>query len=162
MFKGSERLRELVRENTVLRAYLLFLYIAHIVQEYANDHLYRQVGISEVQYRALGHIVINGGSIRPSELSKQLSRVQHNTTTLIDRLRAGGLVTTERDNGDRRYVNINVTDKGREVYIKTYPVAREIVNQVMSSISEEDAVKLEELLSVIEQNILGDDLLPEK
>jgi len=159
MFKGSERLRELVRENTVLRAYLLFSHIAHIVQEYANDHLYREVGISEVQYRALGHIVINGGSIRPSELSKQLSRVQHNTTTLIDRLRAAELVTTERD---RRYVNINVTDKGREVYIKTYPVAIEIVNQVMSSISEEDAIKLEELLCVIEQNILGDSLPPEK
>lgn len=154
MSKGSERLRELVRENTVLRAYLLFSHIAHIVQEYANDHLYREVGISEVQYRALGHIVINGGSIRPSELSKQLSRVQHNTTTLIDRLRAGELVTTERD---RRYVNINVTDKGREVYIKTYPVAIEIVNHVMSSISEEDAAKLEELLCVIEQNILGED-----
>lgn len=154
MFKGSERLRELVRENTVLRAYLLFSHIAHIVQEYANNHLYREVGISEVQYRALGHIVINGGSIRPSELSKQLSRVQHNTTTLIDRLRAGELVTTERD---RRYVNINVTDKGREVYIKTYPAAIEIVNHVMSSISEEDAAKLEELLCVIEQNILGED-----
>jgi hypothetical protein len=37
-----------------------------------------------------------------------------------------------------------------------------IVNQNMLSISKEDAAKLEELLCVIEQNILGDDLLPEK
>ena len=157
MLKGSERLKELIPKETVLRAYMLLLHIGHIVQEYSNNCLYQQAGISEIQYRALGHIVINGGSIRPSELSKRLYRVQHNTTTLIDRLRAGGLVTTEQDSRDRRYVNINITDKGREVYIKTYPVAIEMVNQMMSSISEEDAVKLEELLCVIEQNILGED-----
>ena len=157
MLKGSERLRELVREDTVLRAYLLFSHIAHIVQEYSNNRLYREVGISEVQYRALVTIAHNGGSIRPSELSKELSRVQHNITTLIYRLRTGGLVTTERDSRDRRYVNINITDKGREVITQTYPVAKDIVSQVMSSISEEDAAMLEELLCVIEQNVLGRD-----
>ena len=157
MIKGSDRLRELIPTGTVLRAYMLLLHIGHLMQEYSNNNLHRKVGISEVQYRALGHIVVNGGSMRPSELSRQLFRVQHNTTTLIERLRAGGLVTTERDNRDRRYVNINITDKGRDTYSQTYPVAIGIVNQVMLSISEEDAEKLEELLCVIEQNMLGED-----
>lgn len=157
MSKGSTRLKELVPENTILRAYLLLLHIAHKVQEYSNDHLYREVGISEIQYRALGHLVINGGSMRPSELSKELSRVQHNTTTLVYRLRNAGLVTAERDSGDRRHLNIIITNKGRELYNKTYPVAMETVKQAMSTITEEDAANLEKLLGIIEQNILGED-----
>ena len=157
MIKGSERLKELIPQKGVLRAYMLFVHIAHIVQEYSNNSLHRQMGITEVQYRAIGHIVVNGGSITPSELSRQLSRVQHNTTTLIQRLRDAGLVKTERSNGDRRYVNINVTDKGRDLYTRTYPVAIEIVNRVMASISEEDAARLEKILCVIEQNLLDED-----
>ena len=153
MVRGSERLRELIREDTVLRAYMLLLHISHIVQEYTSNRLYRELGISEVQFRALGTIALNGGSMRPSELSMELSRVQHNITTLISRLHTGGFVTTERDSRDKRYVNINITDRGREIVSRAYPVSKKIVSEVMSSVSEEDAVELEKVLCVIEQNL---------
>lgn len=63
-----------------------------------------------------------------------------------------GLVTAERNNRDKRFVNITLTDKGREVLGQTMPVAREIVNQVMSSTTEGDAILLEKLLRVLRQN----------
>jgi DNA-binding MarR family transcriptional regulator len=77
---------------------------------------------------------------------------QHNMTTLVERLKRDGLVTAERDNRDKRFVNVTLTDKGREVVSQATPVARDIVNQVMSSICEGDAALTEKLLRVLRQN----------
>ena len=49
-------------------------------------------------------------------------------------------------------MNVSLTDKGREVLMQAMLVAREIVDQVMSSISEDDALLLEKSLRVLRQN----------
>ena len=140
-------------EDIIIRTYMLFLHIAYMVQKYSNSRLEREARISAVKYRALRVLVNNGGAMRPSEMSKRLFREPHNSTTLIDRLSREGFVTTERDGRDRRSVNITITDKGREILAHAKPVSREIVNQVMSSISKEDAATLEKLLGVLAQNL---------
>jgi len=63
-----------------------------------------------------------------------------------------GLVAAERSSSDKRLVNITITEKGREVLNQAMPVAREIVNQVMSSLTEGDAILLEKLLRALRQN----------
>ena len=138
---------------------MLFLHIAYMVQRYSNTRLYRESRISAIKFRVLKVLAAKGGTMRPSEMSERLFREPHNITTLIDRLSGEGFVTTERDGRDRRSVNITITDKGRKILAQTYPVARDIVSQVMSSISEEDAAKLEKLLGVMEQNILDPTVL---
>ena len=63
-----------------------------------------------------------------------------------------GLVTAERNNVNKKLVNIILTDKGREVLKQAMPIARKVVNQVMSSIAEGDAVLLEKSLGVLRRN----------
>jgi DNA-binding MarR family transcriptional regulator len=67
-------------------------------------------------------------------------------------MKRDGLIRTERNPGDRRFVNVSLTDKGREVLMQAMPVAGEIVDQVMSSISEDDALLLEKSLRTLRQN----------
>ena len=67
-------------------------------------------------------------------------------------MRQEGLVEAERDSSDKRYVNVKLTDKGMEALSRARPVAREIVNQVMSSINEGGALLLEKLLRVLREN----------
>jgi len=62
------------------------------------------------------------------------------------------LVTAERNSSDKRLVNITLTDKGREVLSQAMPVAREIVDQMMLSITEGDAALLKEKLRILRQN----------
>ncbi len=92
------------------------------------------------------------GTMKPSEIAHWTLRERHNITTLVDRLERDGLVRTERNNRDRRFVNIILTDEGREVLSQAMPVAREVVNQVMQTISEDDAVLLEKSLRLLRQN----------
>ena len=88
----------------------------------------------------------------PSEIAQWTFRERHNITTLVRRLERDGLVRAERSNRDKRFVNIILTAKGRKVLKQATPVAREIVNQAMLSVSEGDGVLLEESLRVLRQN----------
>ena len=125
---------------------------AHTVLKYADAHFYRQTGLSVIKFIVLQALAINNGSMRPSEIAEWTYRERHNITTLVDRLKKGGLVQTTRDNADQRSVSVVLTEKGRGTLNKAIPVAKEIVNQVMSSISKDDAVMLEKRLRVLRQN----------
>jgi len=58
----------------------------------------------------------------------------------------------ERNNSDKRFVSVTLTARGRKLLKLATPVAREIVNRVMLSIGEGDAVPLEKSLRVLRQN----------
>ncbi len=49
-------------------------------------------------------------------------------------------------------MTVTLTDKGRQVLSEATPVSWEIVKEVMSSFSEDDAVLLEKQLRVLREN----------
>ena len=67
-------------------------------------------------------------------------------------MRQDGFVITERNASDKRAVNVTLTDKGWELLCRAMPAAREVVNQVMLSITEGDAALLEKPLRVLRQS----------
>jgi DNA-binding MarR family transcriptional regulator len=140
-------------EDINVGTYTILLHTAYMAQKYANGRLEREAGISAMKYRALGVLAACGGVMRPSDMARLLFRNPHNITTLTDRMSNEGLVRTERDSKDRRSVNIRITDKGRKMLADARPVSRDIVKQVMSSISKEDAVTLQKLVGVLLQNL---------
>ena len=62
------------------------------------------------------------------------------------------LVDIKHNDIDKRCVNVIMTAKGRQVLRQTQPVAREIVDKIMLSISERDTLLLENSLRVMRQN----------
>ncbi len=139
-------------EDTIIRSFILFVQTAYVVLKYADAHLYRKAHLSISKLIVMRAIASNNGSITPSELAEWTQTERHNITTLIERMKRDGLIKTERNSRDRRFVNVSLTDKGREVLMQAMPVAREIVDQVMSSISEDDALLFEKLLRALRQN----------
>ena len=139
-------------DDTILRTFLLLAQTAQALLKYTDVHLYRKARISSSRFTLLQALSLSSGKMRPSEVAERMLRERHNITTLVHRLERDGLVRTERDNRDKRYVNIILTDEGRKVLSQAIPVARDIMNQVMLSISEGDAVLLEKLLRVLRQN----------
>jgi len=143
---------EVNHDDTILRTFSLFVHTARAVLKYADAHLYRKARFSVVKLIVLQALAGNGGVMRPHEIADLTQTERHNITTLINRMRQEGLVEAERDSGDRRYINVTMTDRGREALSLAIPAAREIVDQVMSSITEGDAVLLENLLKVLQRN----------
>ena len=139
-------------DDTILRAFILFVQTGQAVLKYADAHLYRKARLSTIKLIVLQALAGNNGVMSPSEIAEWTQTERHNITALVGRMRQDGLVIAERNSRDKRVVNIKLTDKGREVVMQAMPVAREIVDNVMSSITEQDAALLEKRLRVLRQN----------
>ncbi len=146
-------MRNVDHEDIVLRTFILFVQTAQAVLKYTDAHLYRKTRLSTIKLIVLRVLASNNRAMTPSEIADWTQTERHNITALIDRMRRDGLVTTERDNSsDKRFVNITMTDKGREILSQAMPVARNIMNHVMSSLTEADVALLEKELGVLRQN----------
>ena len=143
---------EVNHEDTILRTFILFVQSANAALKYADATFFGRAKLSVIKFIVLQVLATNGGSMKPSELAEWTSTERHNITTLVDRMAQDELGRAQRNERDRRFVNITPNDKGMKVLDQAKPVAREIVNQVMSSISENDALLLEKLLKVLKQN----------
>ena len=139
-------------DDTIIRSFILFVQTAYATLKYADAHLYRKARLSIVKLVVMRALASNNGVMTPSELAEWTQTERHNITTLTERMKRDGLIRTERNPRDKRVVNASLTDKGREVLIQAMPVAREIIDQVMSSISEDDALLLEKSLRTLRQN----------
>jgi len=138
--------------DIILRTFILFVQTAHTVLKYADANFYQKAGLSAIKFIVLRILATNSGAMTPSEIAQWTFRERHNITTLVRRLERDGLVSTKRNDTDKRFVNIILTAKGRKVLKQATPVAREIVNQAMLSISEGDGVLLGKSLQVLRQN----------
>jgi DNA-binding MarR family transcriptional regulator len=152
MANMPHRLIDVNHDDTILRTFILFVQTARAVLKYADAHLYRKSRLSTVKLIALRALASNGGTMTPSQIAEWTQTERHNITALIDRMRQDGLVTAERNSRDRRLVNVTLMEKGREALSRAMPVAREVVNQAMLSITEGDAAQLEKPLRVLRQN----------
>jgi len=152
MANRVHRLKDVDHEDRILRTFILFVQTADATMKYSNAHFYRKEGLSTIKVIVLRVLAAHGGTMTPSEIAEWTFRERHNITTLVDRLKRDGLVRVERNMKDKRYVSVSLTAKGRKVLKQAMPVAREIVNRVMLSISEGDAVPLEKSLRVLRQN----------
>ena len=150
--KKVHGLKDVDHEDTILRSFILFVQAADTIMKYANTHFYRKERLSVIKFIVLRLLAANGGTMIPSQIAEWTFKERHNITTLIDRMKRDGLVRVERNIKDKRFVSVSLTAKGRRVLKQAMPVAREIVNRVMLSISEGNTIPLERSLRVLRQN----------
>ncbi|HEY95319.1 MAG TPA: MarR family transcriptional regulator [Dehalococcoidia bacterium] len=138
--------------NPVFNAYHLFMQTADAVQKYADSTFYRRSGLSVSKFGVLQILAIREGSMTPSEIARWILRERHNVTTLVSRMKKEGYVRVEPSATDRRSINIILTEKGYEKLEQAQPVARDIANQVMASMSERSLNSMTKTLNMVRKN----------
>ncbi|MBN2076341.1 MAG: MarR family transcriptional regulator [Dehalococcoidales bacterium] len=136
----------------VFDAYHLFMQTADAVQKYADSTFYRRAGLSVSKFGVLQILAIKEGSMTPSEIARWILRERHNVTTLVSRMKKEGFVRVEPSATDRRSINIILTEKGYEKLEQAAPVARDIANQVMASMSERSLNSMTKTLNMVRKN----------
>jgi len=140
-------------ENAVLRTFILFVQTAQALLKYADASLYKGARLSVVKLIVLKALDVNNGVLSPSKLAEWTQTERNNITTLVKRMQKDGLITAERNSSDKRSVDIILTDKGRELLRQVMPVAQDIIDRVMSSMTEVDIALLEKQLKTLRQDI---------
>lgn len=72
---------------------------------------------------------------------------------MIKRMEAAGYIGREVDKEDRRIIRVILTEKGREVSVKTEGAMKVLENEALQDITEEEQKELKRLLLKIKGNL---------
>lgn len=105
-------------ETDALDAYIKLMRAAESVTVRAHAVLPKEITLS--QFGVL-ETLLHRGPLYQSELAAKLLKSGGNLTLIVDNLEKLALVKRERDEKDRRFVTVSLTDKGREFIAELFP-----------------------------------------
>ncbi|WP_294189168.1 MarR family winged helix-turn-helix transcriptional regulator [uncultured Sphingomonas sp.] len=97
-------------------------------------------GLTGIQWSAL--IAIHFGQTTCAALARDLAHDKGAMTRMIDVLEAKGLVQRDRDDGDRRLVNLSLTVEGQAVAMRSRDKVIALWNTVLADWSTEETTAL--------------------
>ena len=77
-----------------------------------SKHLLKESGLTSPQLLVLQAVSVHGRE-KPSEIARVVNPSQGTITSIVDRLARAGLADRERNAGDKRVIEVVVTDAGR-------------------------------------------------
>lgn len=127
-------------QTAVLDAYIKLLRASASVTSRVHGHLKDwklttgQLGVLDALY----HL----GSLSQSELAKKHLMSNANVTTVVDNLEKHRLVRRERQSDDRRFIKVHLTDKGRSLFQKVFPIHVSLIEKEMAALTREELKEL--------------------
>jgi DNA-binding MarR family transcriptional regulator len=125
-----------------------------VVEEAWMSYLRREAGISISQYNVLR--ILRGARpnrLKVSEIHERMINRDPDLTRLLDRMDKQGLVTRERDTGDRRVVLVTITDAGVALLDGLKDSTLINSKNTMSGLSQQKMRELDTLLDQLRDGI---------
>lgn len=130
------RYRGTPAEAAALDAYIKLMRCASAVQEPLDRRL-DQAGLTENQFGVLD-ILYHLGPTHQRELGGKLFTTGANISVIVDNLEKRGLVTRVRRTGDRRFIEVHLTEAGKARFKETFPGHVERIAQIFGALSPEE------------------------
>jgi len=134
--------------NTILRLWLLLHRVRDAIS-LCEDSIFGKYGLTMEQFAVLAAVKSRGGSVRPGELALVLERSPNSVSMLVDRMVKAGLIRRIRDRKDRRAVLVSVTSKGENAVEPATPAGWELIQKILSPLSDKDKQALASMLEII-------------
>jgi MarR family transcriptional repressor of emrRAB len=106
----AEEIREQAAQLRVL-TFLSFIYTAEVVNRYMDIELARYP-IGRTGFSVLHNLILHGGTMTPTDLSKRIFRSKHAITRVVDRLEKLNFVKRDDIGSDRRVRKVSITKNG--------------------------------------------------
>lgn len=117
------------------------------------ENFFKEIDLTSQQYNALRILRDRyPDPISTSVLRGQMLDKMSDTSRLVSRLQTKGLVEVNRNSGDKRLVNILITEKGLELLAKIDPMLVNL-DALMTGLSEEEVKQLSDLLIKVRASI---------
>jgi MarR family 2-MHQ and catechol resistance regulon transcriptional repressor len=140
-YKGSKK------EINALNVFIKLIRAAESINSILNASLSKE-GLTESQFgilEALFHL----GSMSQKNLGSKILKSGGNITLVIDNLEKRGLVIRRRGVVDRRYFNIQLTEKGKKLIESVFPKQLKIITEEIGILSENDQRELQRMCKLI-------------
>jgi DNA-binding MarR family transcriptional regulator len=140
--------------NTLMRLWLLLHRTAETLAR-CEDSVFGEYGLTTEQFTVLAALKGSGGPLRPVDLAFVMERSPNSVSMLVDRMVKAGLVRRTRDRKDRRAVKVTSTSKGEKALEPATPAGWELVQRILSPLSEKEKQALASLLELVKCECLG-------
>ena len=140
--------------NTLIRLWLLLHRTGDALAR-CEDSVFGEYGLTTEQFTVLAAVKTSGGPLRPVDLASVMERSPNSVSMLVDRMVKAGLVRRTRDRKDRRAVKVTLTSKGENALGPATPAGWELVQRILSPLSEKERHALASLLETVKCECLG-------
>ncbi|MGN9838007.1 MarR family winged helix-turn-helix transcriptional regulator [Nonomuraea sp. H19] len=118
--------------------------VKHLTQ--AKEAALAQVGMQDFEFQTLHRLAAHDGMATPSELAAELLLSPAGMTGRLDTLEKSGLVRRVRSTEDRRRVDIELTPKGRDLWMDAMDILAVLEKSMVSALGPEDQKFLDDIL----------------
>lgn len=130
-------------EIRALNAFIALMRSADAISAFAHEHL-KERGLTVSQFGAL-EALYHCGDLCQGELAGKLMRTMGSVTSLIAGLERRRLVERVREPGDKRFVTVKLTGKGRALIEAIMPKHVGLITRRFRPLSAEEQQRLREL-----------------
>jgi MarR family 2-MHQ and catechol resistance regulon transcriptional repressor len=121
------------RQQRALSAYVKLLRASETVHSEATRTLAGE-GLSASQFAVL-EALYHVGPLCLSDLAHKILKTSGNLTMVVNNLEKSGLVTRQQSAEDRRFISVAVTERGRKLMARIFPVHLERIVELMNHLS---------------------------
>src|SRR5690242_4322940 len=139
------------RQERALSAYVKLLGASETVHSEATRTLAGE-GLSASQFAVL-EALYHVGPMCLSELADKILKTSGNLTMVVGNLQKNGLVTRQPSAEDRRFVSVVITEKGRKLMARVFPVHLERIVELMNRLSPAQQDELGRLCRKLGKNL---------
>ena len=127
-------------ETRALKTYVKLMRAAESVTARTHRHL-SSTGLTISQFAVL-EALYQLGPLSQREIGQKILRSSGNITMVIDNLEKSGLVRRERNEADRRFFIVHLTDKGYNLIDKIFPPHAAVIAEDLGALTaaEQDAL----------------------
>lgn len=126
-------------ETDALNAYIKLMRAADSVT--ARVHAVLPAGLTISQFGAL-ETLLHRGPLCQSELATKLLMSGGNITMVVSNLEKSGWITRQRDEQDRRFVTVSLTDSGRAFITDLFPKVAAAITQELGALTSAEQFTL--------------------
>lgn len=102
-------------------------------------------------------LVQKQGPVRAADIAEMFSLAPRTVTDTLDGMERQGLIRREPDAKDRRVKRIHLTDAGSDALAATEPMRRELIGQIIGTLSEAEQAEFSRLLDKLETALIKEE-----
>jgi len=144
---------EFTGRSADLKAWML-LHRTRDLAFYCQNRIFSEYGLTAEQYTVLVAIKYCDDPVRPTDIGRWLGHQVNTVSMIVDRMVKAGLLKRTRDLPDRREVRLVITSKGEQAFKPATPPAWSLIEDIMSSLSDEEKHTLIKLLEKVRDKAL--------
>jgi MarR family 2-MHQ and catechol resistance regulon transcriptional repressor len=131
---------EHARVKLILGTYIKLVRSAESVTVRSHRHL-AEVNLTFGQFAVL-EALHSLGTLIQKDLAKKILKSPRNITMIVDNLEKRSLVERSRNESDRRYYYVSMTEKGKNLFESILPKHKEALVEEFSKLSNEELIVL--------------------